>query len=51
MTVERMKALCEQKGVWDEFSDGFQRRERNRPRVGLALRDHGVRLGSPVPEP
>lgn len=43
--VERMKALYKQRGVWDEFSDGFQRRVGNRSRVGLALCNYGVRPG------
>lgn len=52
MIVEKMKALSKQGGVWDELSDGFQRRAGNRSRVGLALCDYGIRPGhSCSPEP
>ena len=52
MIVERMKVLYKEAGVWDEFSDGFQRRVSNTSRVGLTLRDYGIRPGhSCSPEP
>lgn len=50
--VEKMKVLFEQGGVWDEFSDSFQKRVGNRSRVGFALYDYGIRPGhSRSPEP
>lgn len=49
MIVEKMKVLFKQGGVWDEFSDGFQRRGGNRSRVGLALCDYGIRPGHSFP--
>lgn len=50
--AEEMKVLFEQGGVWDEFSDSFQKRVGNRSRVGFALCDYGMGPGhSHSPEP